>query len=143
MSNLKLIPLGTMILYPEQSCQGPGRISRRSASLIGKCTWESDRFSLTATNAFGTYWQGPDAAQVSVRVAFKDEEGAFIFLEYLARNEIVSHSEGKTPGYLAGQIDTDPANEKYAWLNRTHVIGRGMITLDPVAQTYEMYALGD
>ena len=144
MGQLKLHPLGTLVLHPVESWRGqPGPISQRSASLIGKCSWDCERFNLTATNAFGTYWEGPDAAQVSVRTVFKDVDGVFLFLEYLARNHMPTHSTGQTPGYLAGQVDTDPANEKYAWLNRTQVVGRGMLTYDPLVQTYEMYALGD
>lgn len=144
MGMLKLIPLGNLVLHPQQSWRGqPGPISQRSASLIGKCTWECDRFSLTATNAFGTYWEGPDAAQVSVRVVLQDADGVFLFLEYLARNHMPTHSTGEAPGYLAGQVDTNPANQKYAWLNRTQVVGRGMLTQNPMAQTYEMFALGD
>jgi len=141
---LKLHPLGTLILHPLESWRGqPSPISQRSASLIGKCIWDCDRFNLTATHAFGTYWEGSDAAQVSVRTVFTDADGVFLFLEYLARNHMPTHSAGLTPGYLAGQIDTDPSNEKYAWLNRTHVIGRGMLAYDPLVQTYEMYAIGD
>lgn len=143
MGKLKLIPLGNLILYPQESWRGqPGPISQRSATLIGKCAWECDRFNLTASNAFGTYWEGTDAAQVSVRVVLKDAKGVFVFLEYLARNHMPSHSAGETPGYLAGQVDTDPAKD-YAWLNRTQVVGRGILTQSPVTQTYEMHALGD
>lgn len=143
MSHLQLIPLGTLVLHPKESWRGQkGPISDRSASLLGACRWECERFTLTATAAFGTYWEGPGAAQVNVRVPLQDADGVLLFLEYLARGFMPTHQTGHTPVFMAGQIDTDPANAKYAWLNQTQVIGRGMLTQNPLAQTYEMYALG-
>ena len=43
--------------------------------------------------------------------------------------------------YLSGRVDVDDSVNKYAWLNRTQVVGRGMMNAADRTVKYELYAL--
>ncbi|MGH6782838.1 MAG: hypothetical protein ACREB5_12125, partial [Sphingomonadaceae bacterium] len=124
------------------SSKNPGPIAFRSASRLHEGSWTNELFG-TATLLFGMggYLQSEHGAHIQVRATFEAGDGTRFFIEYISRGEMTSHMTGNTPVMLAGQIDIDPANEKYAWLNHTQIVGRGMLTMDPVWQTYEMYVL--
>jgi len=138
---LRLRPLGQLVVHPHESFQTPGPIAERSASLMRSARWTSDLFELEANGGFGTYLSGPHAAEVSVRLVFRSTDGLVLYLDYVARGHMPSHAAGLTPVFMAGRVDVDPRVEKLAWLNQTQVVGRGMLTTSPLAQTYEMYAL--
>jgi hypothetical protein len=77
---------------------------------------------------------------------FRADDGVLIYLDYLVRIHLPSHTlptgaPGKSPAIMSGRFEVDEANAKYAWLNRTQVVGHG--TFDSVAktQTYEMHVL--
>jgi hypothetical protein len=46
------------------------------------------------------------------------------------------HLTGEAAIFHAGQIEIDQENKKYAWLNHTQIIVQGMLTREPVCQTY-------
>ncbi|ARS28724.1 hypothetical protein [Sphingomonas sp. KC8] len=139
---LELHPFGTYRVSSDLSSQNPGPVAFRSASRLHEGSWTNDLFG-TATLLFGMggYLQGEHGAHIQIRAAFEAGDGTRFFIEYISRGEMKSHAAGKTPVMLAGQIDIDPANARYAWLNHTQIVGRGMLTHDPLMQTYEMYAL--
>lgn len=141
---LQLKPFGTLKFFPGtgMTLQTPGPVAFRSTTRLDRAEWENDTLgAVTFLFGMGTYLQGEGGAHIHIRTAMKTEDGVPFFLEYTSRGDMESHSAGKTPVILAGQMDIDPKNAKYAWLNHTHLIGRGMLTYDPLAQTYEMYAV--
>lgn len=143
MMALSLRPFGQMRVYPGLSSQHPGSVAFRSATRLDRVEWRNDVLgSATLHFGMGGYLQGSTAAQVNVRMALEAEDGVRFYLEYISRGDIATHSLGETPVFLAGQIDIDPDNEKYAWLNHVQVVGRGMLTRDPMCQSYEMAILG-
>ena len=52
-----------------------------------------------------------------------------------------THRTGESPAYLAGRVDVDDSVKKYAWLNRTQVIGKGFFDKKEHGVLYEMYTL--
>lgn len=139
---LTMTPFGTYRVYPGPSSQHPGPVAFRSASRLDRAQWRNDIFGETRfLFGMGSYLHGQGGAHVTVRAAFETADNARFFLEYNSRGDLETHRIGKTPVILAGFIDIDPDNAKYAWLNHTQVVGRGMLTTDPQAQTYEMYVL--
>jgi len=141
---LTLRPFGMFRIFPGvgMTSQTPGPVAFRSASRLDGATWENDVFGVTTfLFGMGSYLHGEGGAHVTIRAALKTEDDVRFYFEYISRGDMATHSVGKTPVILAGQIDIDPANAKYAWLNHTHLVGRGMLTLDPIVQSYEMYVL--
>ena len=140
---LTLKPFGFLKIYPGLTSQTPGPLAFRSATRLDSATWENEPFGAAKfLFGMGSYLHGESgAAQVNIRAALQTEDGVRFYLDYIGRCDMPSHSAGQTPVIMAGQIEIDPANEKYAWLNRTQVVGRGMLTHDPICQSYEMYVL--
>lgn len=139
---LKLQPFGTYRVFPGVSSQHDGPIAYRSASRLDRAEWRNDIFGdVTFHFGMGSYLQGDAGAQVTVRAALETEDGVRFFFEYISRGDMQGHAAGKSPVILTGQIDIDPNSEKYGWLNHTQVVGRGMLTHDPIVQTYDLYLL--
>jgi hypothetical protein len=139
---LELKPFGTFKVYPDLSSQAPGPIAFRSASRLVAATWENDVFgAVTFLFGMGSYLEGNGGAHINIRAAMKTADDVRFYLDYISRGDMPSHAAGKSPVILAGQIDIDPANPNYSWLNHTQLVGRGMLTYDPLVQTYEMYVL--
>jgi hypothetical protein len=138
---LQLRPLGHLVVHPNESYQSPGPIADRSATLMRSARWKCELFELEAAGGFGSYLSGPHAAEVNVRLVFRASDGLVLFLDYVARGHMPTHAAGRTPVFMSGRVDVDPRVAKLAWLNQTQVVGRGMLTTSPLAQTYEMYAL--
>jgi hypothetical protein len=142
---LKLKPMGILKVWSDPAnnvIEGPGSIaSWRAASAFKRVQWKSDDFDLDTHIGMGGFMSGPQVANVEVRVAFRDKDNVRIFLEYMSRVDMPTHRAGETPAYLAGRVDVDDTAKKYAWLNRTQVVGRGMFDVAEHALVYEMYAL--
>ncbi|WP_145771939.1 hypothetical protein [Denitratisoma oestradiolicum] len=138
---LKLKPLGTLALHTAGSWSFNGPIWNRSATEMKRVEWNCELFKLKSLWANGTYQKGPSVAQVNVRVLLEDADGIKLFLDYLVRTDMPLHMEGKHPVIMSGRIEVDDAVEKYRWLNRTQVVGKGYLNKERNLQTYEMYAL--
>jgi len=141
--SLKLIPLGQIKVWsdPANVLAGPGPIHARSSSVFKRVQWRSDTFMFDSHIGMGGFMAGPKVAQVDVRVALKDEDGVRLFLDYTSRTDIVAHTKGEAPAYLCGRVDVDDANGKYAWLNRTQIVGKGEFEPGEHAVVYAVYAL--
>lgn len=142
---LSLNPLGKLLVYPSGAVTYPGPIATRAAAPFDGAEWHSDLFGKAGMEVgMGSYLQGPYAARVTVRLSMRTADGVPFYLEYISVCDMDSHVRGEAPIWLAGQIEIDPANDKYAWLNRVQLVGRGMLSMDPICQAYEMaYLTGD
>lgn len=140
-SPLKLLPLGQLVLHIDQSWDMTGPIWTRSVTAMKFAEWDSELFRLRSVWANGSYQKGEKVAQVNVRALFEDQDGVKLFLDYLVRTDMPLHVQGKHPVIMSGRIEADEAIEKYRWLNRTQVVGKGYLSQERRAQTYDMYAL--
>lgn len=141
---LALRPMGQMRVFPGLSSQNPGPLAFRSATRLDRVEWRSDVLGAATLHfGMGSYLQGPGAAQVTVRLALETEDKVPFYFEYISRGNMALHMKGDAPIMLAGQFDIDPDNAKYGWLNHVQVVGRGMLTRDPMCQSYEMAILAD
>ena len=141
---LVLRPIGQMRVFPGLTSQNPGPLALRSATRLDRVEWHSDIFGhATLHFGMGSYLMGPGAAQVTVRLALETEDKVPFYFEYISRGNMALHMTGDGPIMLAGQFEIDPDNAKYAWLNHVQVVGRGMLTRDPMCQNYEMAILAD
>jgi hypothetical protein len=137
-----LRPFGYMRVFPGPSSQHEGPIAFRSASRLDRVEWQNDVMGDVKLHfGMGSYLVGEGAAHISIRMALQAADGTNFFFEYISRGDMPSHSRGETPVYLAGQIEIDPRQEKYGWLSRVQIVGRGMLTHNPTCQTYEMAIL--
>ncbi len=136
---MKLHPFGQMLVYPGLSLRYEGPLALRSTTRLDSLQWHSDLLGDVSMDiGMGSYLQGPHAAHVTVRMSLRTGDGTPFFFQYISVGEMESHIRGETPVMLAGQIEIDPANPKYAWLNHAQIVGRGMLTMNPVCQSYEM-----
>ncbi|MFA5964572.1 MAG: hypothetical protein WC804_11200 [Sphingomonas sp.] len=111
---------------------------------MDRVEWHNDVLGEVAMEVgMGSYLQGAHVAHVTVRLALLTGDGTRFHFQYISVGEMESHIRGETPVMLAGQIEIDPEDAAYAWLNRVQLVGRGMLTMDPVCQTYEMAFVGD
>lgn len=140
---LALRPFGTMKVFPAISLRHAGPIAVRSTTRIDRVEWRTDAWGdATLHFGMGTYLHGPGAGHVNVRLALRTGDGVDFYFDYISRGDMDRHITGEAPIFLAGQIEIDPDNAKYAALNHVQFVGRGMLTRDPLCQTYDMAILG-
>lgn len=140
--SLHLRPFGTYRVFPGPSSQFKGPVAFRSSTRLDSATWKNDVLGDTRfLYGMGSYLHGSSGAHITIRAAMETADGVPFFFEYVSRGDMESHARGESPVVLAGFIEIDPSNERYAWLNHTHVVGRGMLRQAPTSQTYDMYAL--
>ena len=138
---LSLAPMGTLTVHIDRSWNFAGPISGRSCSLFREAVWECEEFRLRSLWANGTYVNGSEVAQVNVRALLQGEGDLLVYLDYLARGDLPRHVEGRAPVVMTGRLEIDEKHARHRWLNRTQVVGRGMLDMAARTQTYEMYAL--
>jgi hypothetical protein len=138
---LSLAPMGTLTVFIDRSWDFSGPIWGRSCSAFREAVWDCDEFVLRSVWANGTYTRGADVAQVNVRVMFQGAGDLLVYVDYLARGDLPPHVEGRAPVIMTGRVEIDEKHERHRWLNRTQVVGRGMLDMALRTQTYEMYAL--
>lgn len=142
--NLKLRPFGNLLVFPTGAISHPGPIATRAAAHLERVEWHNDTLGQVSMEiGMGSYLQGPYAAHVTVRMSLRTGDGVPFFLQYLCVGEMETHVRGETPIFFAGQIEIDPSIQKYAWLNRVQIVGRGILTMDPICQAYELAYLAD
>lgn len=133
---------GIMKVFPDFSVRHEGPIATRLAARLGRVEWRNDILGdVSLTVGMGGYLQGSDAARVSVTMSLEAGDGTPFFFQYIAVGEMESHLRGETPVMLTGQVEVNPGHEKLRWLNRVQLIGRGMLSMDPLCQTYDMAVL--
>ena len=144
---LRLEPMGTLVVHIDESwnfMNGP--VCGRSCSAFREVVWDSPQLTARSVWANGSYQNGPEVAEPNIRVMFRAEDGTLIYLDYLVRVHLPSHTlpvatPDKSPAIMSGQLEVDEANARYAWLNRTHVVGDGTLDLVARTQSYDMHVL--
>ena len=140
---IELIPVGKLTVFtdPANVLEGDGPMHWRASSVFKRALWEGDGFRLDTHIGMGNFMMGKDVAQVDVRLAFSDEDGVRVFLDYTARTSMSAHRVGEAPAYIAGRIEVDEKAKKYAWLNTTQIVGKGFFDTNIHGIVYELHAL--
>ena len=140
---LELDPLGDFIVYldPNASWRIPdGPLGERSTTQLREIVGESERLHARSLWGNGTYRAGPRIMEVEVRAMMQTDDEQLIFVQYVGRAELTTHSAGQTPVISVGRVDAPEAGA-YSWLNDIAVVGKGMLDLSAGTQSYEFYAL--
>lgn len=93
----------------------------------------------TQRGTSGADWllMAPDGTTlVDVRISWRTDDGAFLYLSYTGRADWVD-GVGSGPVYSAMRFDTD--DERYIWLTKRLIIGKGQVQLD--RGHYDLYLL--
>jgi hypothetical protein len=123
-----------------------GPVSGRSCSSFREVVWDSPHLKARSVWGNGSYQNGPEIAEPNIRVMFSSDDGTLLYLDYLVRVHLPTHtlpvgSPGKSPAIMSGRLEVDESNPKYAWLNRTQVVGMGTLDLVAMTQSYDMCVL--
>ena len=138
---LQLEPLGVLTVHTDQSWNfANGPLGGRSCTAFREVVWEGQHLRATSVWANGTYRNGIEIAEPNIRVLFRTDDDVSLYLDYVARVHLPTNVHGATPSILSGRVEVDEAS-RYAWLNRTAVVGHGMLDLDAGTMTYEMGVL--
>jgi hypothetical protein len=144
---LNLQPFGQLVVHIDESWSfDNGPISGRSCTTFREVTWSNDAFTALSLWANGSYQTGPEVAEPNIRVLFRSSDGTLIYLDYLVRVHLPTHTlppgaPEKTPALLSGRLEIDEAHPNLAWLNRTHVVGEGDLDLTAKTQSYDMFVM--
>ena len=118
-----------------------GPIAGRSCTSFREVEWTGPLLVARSLWANGSYVTGPEVGEPNIRILFRTDDDILIYLDYLVRVHLPSHTAGQTPAIMSGRLEVDEANERYRWLNRTQVVGSGQLDMDAKTQTYEMAVL--
>jgi hypothetical protein len=144
---LRMERLGTLVVHIDESWQfANGPVCGRSCTSFREVVWESAHLTARSVWGNGSYQNGPEVAEPNIRVMFRADDGTMIYLDYMVRVHIPSHmlledTPEKSPAIMSGRLEVDQANAKYAWLNRTQVVGYGTLDMRAKTQSYEMHVL--
>ncbi|MGW0176779.1 DUF3237 family protein [Rhodococcus sp. NPDC003322] len=140
--SLRLESLGTLVVHIDQSWRVEnGPIAVRSCSSFKQVVWESPLFTARSVWANGEYLQGDHVAEPNIRIMFKTDDDSSFYLSYGARTDLPTHHLGKSPVIMTGRIEAGETNPKYNWLNRTQIVGHGMLDVDAGTQSYQISVL--
>ena len=105
--------------------------------------------------SFGADWgviRPDDCFELDVRIVVETDDGAFIHTQYAG---IADMTKEQADQFRAGDLPTglslyttprfETSNEKYQWLTRVQVVGRGSVAPegDRFKVTYSWYVLGE
>lgn len=139
---LDLEPMGTLTVHTGGGSWNfsGGPIAGRSCTAFESVEWTSPYFEATSVWANGSYRNGPEIAEPNIRIMFNTDDGALLYLDYLARVHLPSNIAGESPSVLHGAVEIDETH-RLAWLNRTALVGYGILDLTVNTMTYEMGVL--
>lgn len=140
---LTLQPFGTLVVHTGGGSWSfdNGPIAGRSCTAFERVEWTNDTFCATSVWANGTYRNGRELAEPNIRAMFRCENGAYFYLEYLARVHLPSNIDGTTPSILHGALEVPESDARLAWLNRTAVVGHGLLDMAARTMTYSIDVL--
>src|SRR2546423_1916922 len=89
---LALEPIGTLVVHIDQSWRiGNGPAGGRSCSSFREVTWQSHTFDAHSVWGNGSYRES-EITEANIRVMFTTVDDAFIFLDYVARVHLPTHT---------------------------------------------------
>jgi hypothetical protein len=134
--------MGVLTVHVDQSWNfSNGPISGRSCSAFAGVDWVSPQLTAKSVWANGSYVTGPEVGEPNIRIMFRTDDDVLIYLDYLVRVHLPTHTPGDTPAIMSGRLEVDDTNDRYRWLNRTQVLGIGQLDMEAKTQTYQMSVL--
>ncbi|WP_229052377.1 DUF3237 domain-containing protein [Aeromicrobium sp. Leaf350] len=137
---MKLVPFATMtcpLAKVEYRADGPR--GHRLVGPIKGARLEGEQLQATQRGTSSADWllQGPDGTiVVDVRMSIRTDDGAFLQITYGGR---ASWADGIGSGPVFSAFTFDGDDERYAWLRRRLVVGRGEVR--PDQGVYSLYLL--
>lgn len=140
---LTLQPFGTLTVHTGGGSWSfaDGPIAGRSVTAFERVEWTNELFTATSVWANGTYRNGPEIAEPNIRIMFRCDDDSLLYVDYLARVHLPSNVTGATPSILHGAIEVPEANARLAWLNRTAIVGHGLLDTAHFTMTYHIAVL--
>lgn len=140
--SLQLQSMGSLVVHIDETWNfNGGPIAGRSCTSMREVVLDGPFVKARSLWANGSYQNGPEMADATIRVLFRTDDGVLLYLDYLSRVHLPSHTQGKSPAILTGRFEVAESNSKYAWLNRTSIAGYGMLDLVARTQSYDAYVL--
>jgi hypothetical protein len=134
---LDLIPLCTMELAIGEIFQiGRGLYGTRGIGEIVRGRLEGERLRADQLGRAAADWglvSDDGFVRGDIRMAWKTDDGAQLYMAYVTYLDVGGHA------YATPEFETGDA--RYAWLNRTRLVGKG--TFDPEAKRvrYQLFEL--
>jgi hypothetical protein len=139
---LDLENMGTLVVHIDATWNfAGGPIAGRSCSAFREIIWTGPWLKARSVWGHGSYQNGAEIAEANIRALFHTDDATQIYLDYIVRAHLPSHLRGETPAIMSGRLEVEETNKKYAWLNRTQIVGYGILDLDAKTQTYEVHVL--
>lgn len=140
--SLRMEPMGTLTVHIGDSWNvADGPIAGRSCSAFTGVDWTGPHLVARSVWGNGSYLNGPEVAEPHIRVFFRTDDDVPFYLDYIARAHLPTHVRGESPVIMAGRLEVPESSDRYRWLNRTQVVGRGQLDTRAKTQTYEMSVL--
>jgi len=134
---LELVPLCTMEVSVREIFQvGRGLWGTRGIGELVSGRLEGERLRASQLGAAAADWglvADDGFVRGDIRMAWKTDDGAVLYMTYVAFLDVNSHA------YSAPEFETgDP---RYAWLNRTRIVGKGGFYPDQQRVSYQLWEL--
>jgi len=137
MSSIELVPLCTMTLEISEIFQvGRGLFGSRGIGELINGRLEGERLRADQLGRAAADWglvSDDGFVRGDIRIAWRTEDGATLFMQYVAFMD-VGKSAYSTPEFETG-------DERYGWLNRIRVVGKGNYDPDAGTVEYELYEM--
>ena len=134
--------MGTLVVHIDDTWNfAGGPIAGRSCTAFREIIWTGPWLNARSIWGHGSYQNGAEIAEANIRALFRTDDATQIYLDYTARLHLQSHLLGETPAIMSGRLEVEDANKKYAWLNRTQIVGYGRLDLDAKTQSYQVHVL--
>ncbi|HZD14595.1 MAG TPA: DUF3237 domain-containing protein [Pseudonocardiaceae bacterium] len=139
---IELVPLCTLrVQLKPPIVVGTGCAGTRVIFEVASVQVKGDRLRAEMMGAAAADWQliGPEGtATLDVRAALHTDDGAIIFVQFYGKSPSDASGGLQAPAtiYVTPRFET--GDERYAWLNRVQVVGKGTVDED-LSLDYEWY----
>jgi hypothetical protein len=138
--SIELVPLCTLRIQLKPPIEvGTGPAGNRLIFEVATVKLEGDRLNGEMMGSAGADWLlvGPEGtATLDIRASFRTDDGAIVLAQYMGRADLSGGLNFPLTIYVTPRFET--GDERYAWLNRIQVIGKGVVQED-LSLDYEWY----
>jgi hypothetical protein len=134
---LELVPLCKMEVSVSEIFQvGRGLWGTRGIGELVSGRLEGERLRASQLGVAAADWglvSDDGFVRGDIRMTWKTHDGALLYMAYVAFLDVNSHA------YSAPEFETGDA--RYAWLNRTRFVGKGMFQPEQKRVSYQLWEL--
>jgi len=135
--SLDLVPLCTLELEIGDIFQiGRGLYGTRGIGEIVRGRLEGERLRAAQLGSAAADWglvSDDGFVRGDIRMAWKTDDGALLYMAYVAFLDVNAHA------YSTPEFETGDA--RYAWLNRTRLVGKGTFDVAAKRVRYQLFEL--